>query len=85
METCLKANPPIIGFQILEVTYPAWISIENLGLDHGETENRFIENGLIIEGGDQFVENGEEFIRLNATVPRSVINTLLDKMNHIFS
>ena len=85
METYLKANLPAIGFQIPEATYLAWINIENLGPDHGEIENRFIENGLIIEGGDQFVENGEGFIRLNAAVPRSIIDTLLNKINHIFN
>ena len=85
METYLKANLPAIGFQIPEATYLAWINIENLGPEHGEIENRFIENGLIIEGGDQFVENGEGFIRLNAAVPRSIIDTLLNKINHIFN
>ena len=78
-------RPTKIGFQIPEATYLAWINIENLGPDHGEIENRFIENGLIIEGGDQFVENGEGFIRLNAAVPRSIIDTLLNKINHIFN
>lgn len=85
METYLKANLPAIGFQIPEATYLAWINIENLGADHGEVENRFIENGLIIEGGDQFVENGAGFIRLNAAVPHSIIDTLLNKINHIFN
>ncbi len=30
------------------------------------------------------MENGEGFIRLNAAVPRSIIDTLLNKINHIF-
>lgn len=85
MKTYLKANLPAIGFQIPEATYLAWINIEGLGSDHGEVENRFIENGLIIEGGDQFVENGAGFIRLNAAVPHSIIDTLLNKINHIFN
>ena len=85
METFFKANHPAIDFQTPEATYLAWINIDSLGSNHSEIENRFIENGLIIEGGNQFVENGAGFIRLNAAVPRSIIDTLLNKINHIFN
>ena len=85
METFFKANHPAIDFQTPEATYLAWINIDSLGSNHSEIENRFIENGLIIEGGNQFVENGAGFIRLNAAVPHSTIDTLLNKINHIFN
>lgn len=85
METFFKANLPSIDFQTPEATYLAWINIDSLGSNHSEIENRFIENGLIIEGGNQFVENGAGFIRLNAAVPHSTIDTLLNKINHIFN
>ena len=85
METFFKANLPSIDFQTPEATYLAWITIDSLGSNHSEIENRFIENGLIIEGGNQFVENGAGFIRLNAAVPHSTIDTLLNKINHIFN
>ena len=85
MEAYLKANLPAMDFRIPEATYLAWINIGSLGSDHLEVENRFIENGLIIEGGDQFVENGAGFIRMNVAVPHSTIDTLLNKINHIFN
>lgn len=85
MKAYIHENLPAMDFTVPEATYLAWIGIKGLGADCHETENRFIENGLTIEGGGQFVDNADGFIRMNAAVPHSTIDTILNKIKIIFN
>lgn len=76
---------PGIRFTAPEATYLAWIDMRSCGLSHKEMVNRFVENGLIIEGGEQFVAGGEGFVRMNIAAPRRVIEEALERMKGLFA
>lgn len=85
MDRYFQRYLPLMEFYIPEATYLAWIHIDGNERDYPSTVNRLIENGLIIEGGDQFVANGTGFIRMNVAMPHSLIEKVLEKINHIFN
>lgn len=84
INTYFHENLPKVDFYIPEATYLAWINMGGYGLKHDTMVKLFVENGLIIEGGEEFVENGSDYIRMNVASPHSVIKTVLEKTNYIF-
>ena len=84
MEEYIKTYMKDVSFTVPEGTYLAWIDMRNCGLAHEEMVNRFLKNGLLIEGGEQFVADGEGFVRMNIAAPRWVIQTALERMRELF-
>lgn len=79
------SHMPVIDFQVPEGTYLAWFRLSKTGFTHQENVRKLIEEaGVCIEGGEQFVENGEGFIRLNAACPRAVLTEALDRIQRLF-
>lgn len=76
LETHLQQHLPESRFTIPEATYLAWIDISHYtaSMPTNELSAFFArEAGVLLEGGNMFVDNGTGYIRLNLACPRSVL------------
>lgn len=82
----LQQHLPKIEFTIPESTYLAWINIEPyLAKDIDRTQLSLYfatHSGVLIEGGNMFVSNGDGYIRINLACPQSVIAEGLQKIKN---
>ena len=85
MENYFGHYLPEVHFRAPEATYLAWIDMREYGLSQENLVERFLRNGLIIEGGEQFVADGEGFVRMNVAAPRTVIREALERMRTAFA
>ncbi len=81
LDDYLATHLPLAKFQIPEATYLAWIDLNDY-LDDAQKDviglDIATKAGVIVEGGDMFVQNGKGFIRLNIAVPKPVLAIGLD-------
>lgn len=70
----LAQNLPKAGFEISEATYLAWVNVRAY-FDVDEDLPKFFayKAGVLLEGGNMFVQNSDSYIRLNLACPRSVL------------
>ena len=75
-------NFPEAVMNIPEATYLAWIDMSKCLPEENDLPGFFANNaGVLLEGGDQlFVGNAKGYIRLNLAMPRSIIETGLNRM-----
>ncbi|MCC9295087.1 PatB family C-S lyase [Clostridium sp. WLY-B-L2] len=70
----LSEHLPKAKYRISEATYLAWV---NVGTYFSNKENLplFFANkaGVLLEGGNMFVQNSDGYIRLNLACPRSIV------------
>ena len=80
-ETYFKEHLPKAKFRISEATYLGWVDI-NAYVDKDCDLPLFFANnaGVLLEGGDMFVNNSTGFIRLNLACPRSVLEEGLKRI-----
>ena len=78
----LKERLPDAVFTIPEATYLAWVDLRKCLMDVEDLPMFFAnEAGVLLEGGDSlFVGNAEGFARLNLAMPRSIIETGMNRM-----
>lgn len=78
----LDKNLPETNFYIPEATYFAWVNMGKALPDIEDLPLFFANNsGVLLEGGDGlFVGNAKGYIRLNLAMPRSVLETGLQRM-----
>ena len=78
----LKERLPQARFRIPEATYLAWVDLGGCLPDVDDLPGFFAnEAGVLLEGGNSlFVGNAEGFVRLNLAMPRSIIETGLNRM-----
>lgn len=81
LDNYLKNHLPQANFSIPDATYLAWIDV---GAYFTEEENLtlFFANkaGVLLEGGNMFVDNADGYIRLNLACPRSELKEGLDRI-----
>lgn len=81
VEEFLRRRLPEAGFRIPGATYLAWIDLSAYLPASLNLTRFFIENaGVILEGGEMFVENGGQRIRLNLACPRSEVQRGLERI-----
>ncbi len=82
LEGFLKEYLPEAEFSVPEATYLAWVNIGNCLPDVEDLCGFFAnEAGVLLEGGDDlFVGNAKGYIRLNLAMPRSIIETGMERM-----
>ena len=80
-EEYLKEHLPKAKFNISEATYLAWIDLSAY-FDSDEHLPLFFayKAGVLLEGGNMFVQNSDNFIRLNLACPKA---TLLEGLRRI--
>lgn len=71
---CLAEHLPRAGFRISEATYLAWVDL-NAYFEPDEQLPLFFayKAGVLLEGGNMFVQNSDGFIRLNLACPKAVL------------
>lgn len=70
----LAEHLPRAGFRISEATYLAWVDL-NAYFEPDEQLPLFFayKAGVLLEGGNMFVQNSDGFIRLNLACPKAVL------------
>lgn len=70
----LAKHLPKAIFEISEATYLAWIDVSAY-LDKTEDLPKFFayNAGVLLEGGNMFVQNSDSYIRLNLACPKSIL------------
>ena len=82
----LAEHLPQARFAIPEATYLAWIDLGAYFPEPVNFTKYFIEKaGVIVEGGEMFVDNGENMVRLNLACPRAQVETALRRMRDAIS
>lgn len=75
---------PEADFKIPASTYLAWIKIDKYLPDQADKEQLSLyfanQTGVLLEGGNMFVHNGDGFIRINLACPQSVIREGLERI-----
>lgn len=81
MQRYLAQRLPKARFQIPQATYLAWVDLSAYFDDSVHLTRFFLEKaGLILEGGEMFVENGAQCIRLNLACPRAQVEDALNRL-----
>lgn len=81
MHRCLSLWLPNARFHIPQATYLAWVDLSAYFDDSINLTRFFLEKaGLILEGGEMFVANGAQCIRLNLACPRIQVKQALTKL-----
>ena len=77
----LAQNLPQAVYRIPEATYLAWVNVgAYLPADINLPEFFAFKAGVLLEGGNMFVQNSDSYIRLNLAMPRSMLKSGLDKI-----
>ncbi len=73
VDACLKKHLPKAKFRVPEGTYLCWIDLRALGMSDEELKKTVSRAGLYIEYADEFVADGEGFVRVNIACPRATL------------
>lgn len=81
-KSLLSAELPEAVMNIPEATYLAWVNLSRCLPDVEDLPAFFAnEAGVLLEGGDAlFVGNAQGYVRLNLAMPRSLLQTGLERM-----
>lgn len=72
---------PKARFQIPEAMYLAWVDLSAYFDDSVNLTRLFLEKaGLVLEGGEMFVANGAQYVRLNRACPQVQVEEALKKL-----
>ncbi|KLG06208.1 aminotransferase [Enterobacter cloacae subsp. cloacae] len=88
LQDYLRTYHPLARFIIPEGTYLAWIDISPLlDVSNQEEVTLFFARhaGVLLEGGQMFVSNGDGYIRLNLACPRAVLAEGLSRISNALS
>lgn len=84
MKERLGALLPMAKFQIPEATYLGWLDLSAYRdkIPEGENFTAFFAKkaGVIAEGGEIFVDNGENHLRINVACPRAILEEGLKRI-----
>ena len=80
LEEFLKTELPEAVYKIPDATYLAWVDVS--AYLPGEDLPMFFANnaGVLLEGGNMFVQNSDGYIRLNLAMQRSVLEEGLKRI-----
>ncbi|MEY0450817.1 MalY/PatB family protein [Proteus terrae] len=77
---------PKANFKIPDSTYLAWINLANYlpeDVDNQQLSLYFAnKTGILLEGGNMFVSNGDNYIRINLACPRTIIKEGLERIKN---
>lgn len=77
---------PNANFKIPDSTYLAWINLADYlpeDVDNQQLSLYFAnKTGILLEGGNMFVSNGDNYIRINLACPRAIIKEGLERIKN---
>lgn len=77
----LQSELPEAVFKIPDATYLAWIDLRRYFPSGMNLTRYFAEAaGLLLEGGDMFVADGDGFVRLNLACPLATLTDGVDRL-----
>lgn len=81
-EQYLTTHLPMAKFRISEATYLAWVDLSAY-FDKSEDLPLFFayKAGVLLEGGNMFVQNSDGFIRLNLACPKATLTEGLQRIH----
>jgi len=81
LEDYLNQYLPKAKFTISDATYLAWVDL-GAYFEKGKNLTLFFANqaGVILEGGNMFVDHADGYVRLNLACPQSILKEGLDRM-----
>ena len=81
----LKENMPLFELTEPEGTFLAWIDYRKTGLTEEQILQLFLEKAKVsVYGGSHFGESGRGYIRLNAAVPKCVLEEILNRIEKAY-
>lgn len=84
LNDALKTHFPEWKMMTPESSYLAWVDVSESGRSATEWVNHFARNaGVIIEDGSHYVQNGENYLRLNFGTQRYWLEQALERMQKI--
>lgn len=78
MSAYLEEHLPEARMRIPQGTYLAWVDLRGCGKTPEEMKKEINAAGLFIEYGNEFVANGEGFVRMNVACPRATLEQALE-------
>lgn len=82
MADFVRQHLPEARLSIPESTYLAWLDVRAYFPESVNLTRFFLERaGVIVEGGEMFVDNGKGHVRLNLACPRSVLQEALGRIH----
>ena len=85
IDTYVKEELESARFCVPEGTYLAWLDLRGLKKSDAELKEAISRAGLFIEYSDDFCDNGDGFVRINAACPHSVLKNALDCLKSAFN
>lgn len=86
VEEFVHTHFPKANFKIPDSTYLAWINLTDYlpeDVDNQQLSLYFAnKTGILLEGGNMFVSNGDNYIRINLACPRAIINEGLKRIKN---
>jgi cystathionine beta-lyase len=71
---------PKAKFLIPQGTYLAWIDLSGYGMSEQALKQRISKSGVFVQFGEDFVDNGDCFMRVNLASPRSQVREGLERI-----
>jgi cystathionine beta-lyase len=69
----------------LEATYLAWVDFSGTGMSPDEVKRRVQQEAQVAANhGETFGQGGEAFLRFNFAMPRSQVQTAVDRLSQAF-
>lgn len=66
-----------LEYHEMESSYLLWINLSKTKKDSKWWTNRLKQKGVLVENGEDFVENGEKYIRINLGIPTKYLVEVL--------
>jgi len=80
MAGLLAEKLPKAVFHVPEGTYLGWVNLAPLGLPEQKLKEFVSRAGVFVQFGEDFVDNGDCHMRVNAACPRSVLKEALERI-----
>ena len=81
VRSVLAERLPLARFTIPEATYLAWIDLSAYFPAGTDLTTHYAEQaGVLLEGGEKFVADGDGCVRVNLACPRAQVELALDKI-----
>lgn len=77
----IRAEIPQIKVMKPEASFLVWLDCRGLGLSHEALADLFVNRArLVLNDGEMFGPGGEGYMRLNVGIPRSILQTALNRL-----